>query len=132
MVGAFGVGFRVAGDALEGRLAELGVVDDDGRPAVGEGDAGLGLRVDHLRPELLQLKVVVEGHILDELHVLGMEVVYEAGDGGLLRVDAAALLVTALENRYREAGPRQVGGQTEAVVAGSNYDGVVGCRGHDG
>ncbi len=51
---------------------------------------------------LLQLEVVVHGHVVDELHVLGVEIVIEAGDGDVrLGVGAAAFIVAALEHAYR-------------------------------
>ena len=111
-------------------LLELGQVDQDRRPAIGEGDPDLALRLDHARPELRKIEVVVEGHVVDELHVLRMEVVPEAGHRGLRGVDGARLLVAALEYAHLLAGPGQVGGRAEPVVAAADDHRVVASVRH--
>src|SRR3972149_472286 len=130
LVEHLGVVLGEACDAGVGLLLQVWRVDDQRRTAICEGDAGLGLRLDHAGAAAGGVEVLVEGHIVDELHVLGMEVVPEAGDGGLFGMHAASLLVPALEHADLQARPGPVGGRAETVVAPSDYHRIVASVRH--
>ena len=111
-------------------VREFGPVDDQGRPAIGKGNSDLRIRLDHPRPEAGQVEVAIERHHLDELHVLGMEVVPEAGNGRLIGVCAAAFVVAPLEYPDFQARAREICAQAETVVAGSDNYRVIRCVWH--
>ncbi len=120
-----GVVLRVAGDAAVRLLLEVGRVDQQRRAAVGEGHPHLALGLDQPCAEARKVEVVVEGHVVDELHVLRMEVVPEAGHGGFRCVYRARLFVAALEDAHLLPGTGEIRGGAQAVVAAADDDDVV-------
>src|SRR5208282_363715 len=111
-------------------VREFGPVDDQRRPAIGKGNSDLRIRFDHPGPEAGQVEVAIKGHHLDELHVLGMEVVPEAGNGRLIGVCAAAFVVAPLEYPDFQAGAREIGAEAQTVVARPDNYRVIRCVWH--
>ncbi len=121
-----GVGLGVAGDARVRLLEQVLAVKDDRRAAVGERDPALVLGGHGAQAAVLEAEVLDHRDYVEELHVVGVQVEAEAGEDGLLGVGAAPLLVASLHYAGREAGARQVCGEAEPVVPGSDDDRVVG------
>jgi hypothetical protein len=125
-----GVAARVVRDAGVSLVGEFGPVDDQRRAPVGERDSDLRIGFDHARAEAGQIAIAPDRHVVDELHVLGMEVVPEARHGRLVGVRAAAFVVAPLEHPDRHSRAREVSGETEPVVARADYHRIITCVWH--
>ena len=73
-------------------------VKDDGRTTTGKSDSRLGMGIKESGPQLLQVEIIINGHPVHELHVLGVQVVQKSRCRAFGCKNGAALLVPSLEN----------------------------------
>ena len=131
---AVGGGVLGAAGGLDRGAGRVEVDREDQRPAVGTGVAGAGRRgeapgvaVDVGEPVRGEVELLDDAAVPDD-HVRARTPVDADAGPALDRRHRAAEHVVGLDHLDRQAGPRQVAGGDQTVVAGTDDDDVGGRR----